>query len=171
MLCQDCKQRVSTVVYTEVREGTKKVLHLCQACVEKRGIHTPVLKNPLQVELLFKDMLQEMGEEGAFDGDHPLDAETCADCGWSFARFRETGLLGCPRCYTTFGEPLRDLLRRVHGSDEHLGKVYEKGEKLAAIEDNEEFLHEALEEAVEREEFEQAAAIRDRIQRLQRQDE
>lgn len=169
MLCQDCRQRVSTVIYTEVREGTKKVLHLCQACVEKRGIPTPVLRDPLQVETLFKDMLQQLGEEGgSLDGGHPLDAETCAVCGWSFGKFRETGLLGCPHCYTAFEETLKPLLQGVHGSDEHQGKAYRVGEERLAGEEDENFLREALDEAVRREEFEQAAQIRDRLQQIQK---
>lgn len=172
MLCQDCKQRVATVIYTEVREGEKKVLHLCQACVEKRGIPTPVLRNPLQVEALFKDMLQQLGEEeGLFDGGHPLDSETCAVCGWTFANFRETGLLGCPQCYSAFEEPLKPLLQSVHGSNEHLGKIYEVDEEQLSREEDELFLREALEEAVKREEFEQAAQLRDRIQQIQKGDD
>lgn len=169
MLCQDCRQRVSTVIYTEVKGGTKKVLHLCQACVEKRGIPAPVLRNPLQVEALFKDMLQQLGEEeGTLDGGHPLDSETCAVCGWSFGKFRETGLLGCPHCYTAFEEPLKPLLHDVHGSDEHLGKAYEVDEDRLGREEDEHFLKEALDDAVRREEFEQAAQIRDRLQQIQK---
>lgn len=168
MLCQDCKQRVATVIYTEVTEGSKKVLHLCQTCVEKRGVPTPVLKDPLEVDLVFKDLLEQLGEEeGVVDGGHPLDSEACRGCGWSFGSFRQTGLLGCPRCYRSFEEPLKDILRRVHGSNEHIGKAYRRVNLIVA-EEEVDSLKEELEEAVELEDFERAAALRDRIQNLER---
>ncbi len=166
MLCQDCRQRVATVVYTEVRGGEKQVLHLCQSCVEKRGVPTPVLKNPLHVDLIFRDILEQITEEaGAGGGGHPLDATVCRRCGWSFRDFRESGLLGCPTCYTTFAEPLREILRRVHGSEEHLGKVYARAGELPAGDDPV-LLRDALDEAVRNEDFEQAAALRDRLKDL-----
>lgn len=172
MICQDCKERVATVIFTEVRGGTKKVLHLCQTCVEKRGIPTPVLKNPLQVDLVFKDLLEQLSEEEEFPGRiNTLDSNACRSCGWTFANFRETGLLGCPRCYRSFNEILRELLLRVHGSDEHLGKLYEDSEKAFDYEEDIESLKEALEDAIHQEEFELAAEIRDRLHRVKEQDD
>jgi protein arginine kinase activator len=169
MLCQDCRQRVSTVIYTEVREGSKKVLHLCQACVEKRGIPAPVLRDPLEVEALFKDLLQQLGEEEGAHGEmHQLDSQNCAVCGWSFQDFQESGMLGCPQCYTAFEEALKHLLKQLHGSDEHLGRKYELDADQIVSEEDEGFLKNALEEAVKREEFEQAAQIRDRLNQIQK---
>ncbi len=166
MLCQDCGQRVATVIYTEVREGRKEVLHLCQGCVEKRGVPTPVLKNPLHVDLIFRDILEQITEENQVpEGGHPLDAVACPRCGWTFREFRESGLLGCPTCYASFAEPLREILRRVHGSEEHLGKTYTGAHALPAEEDPA-LLRSALEEAVRSEAFEEAAELRDRLRRL-----
>ncbi len=171
MLCQDCKQRVATVIFTEIAEGSKKVLHLCQTCVENRGVPTPVLKDPLEVDLVFKDLLEQLGEEdGMLGGGHSLDPETCRRCGWSFGNFRQTGLLGCPQCYRSFEVPLKDILRRVHGSNEHIGKVYERVDLFVA-EEEVDSLKEELEEAVELEDFEKAAALRDRIQNLEQEED
>ncbi len=167
MLCQDCGQRVSTVIFTEVREGRKETLHLCQSCVSERGIPSPALNDPVHVDQVFRDLLGRLGEEeGSYDGSHPLDTGTCRKCGWSFGKFRQTGLLGCPQCYRSFEEPLKDLLRKVHGSEEHLGKVYSHGTDLAHEQDIDD-LQNDLQAAVEREDFEMAASLRDRIQHME----
>ncbi len=164
MLCHDCGQRVATVIFTEVKEGRKATLHLCQSCVDERGLPSPALNDPIQVDQVFREMLERLGEEeGALDGSHPRDADTCRNCGWSFGRFRQTGLLGCPHCYRGFEEPLGDLLRKLHGSAEHLGKEYADGPDLTRELDLDE-LHQDLQVAIDREDFELAASLRDRIQ-------
>ena len=94
--------------------------------------------------------------------------DTCPRCGATFQDFRETGRLGCPDCYRTFEAPLRDLLRRLHGSTHHLGERYARaaspqrgaGEQAAE-------LREQLRLAVETENFELAAELRDRLRVLE----
>ena len=85
--------------------------------------------------------------------------------------FRETGRLGCPDCYRSFEAPLRDLLRRLHGSTHHLGERYaERGAEPAAAERGSEQaadLREQLRLAVETENFELAAELRDRLRVLE----
>ena len=82
MLCHDCGQRVATGVFTEVKEGRKVTLHLCQSCVDERGLPSPALNDPVQVDQVFREMLGRLGEEeGVYDGSHPRDADTCRNCG------------------------------------------------------------------------------------------
>jgi protein arginine kinase activator len=165
MLCEDCQQRVATVVYTEVSEGAKNVLHLCQQCVEERGIHAPGLKNPLEMDSLFEDMLENAQSEG-LDESALADDVTCPSCDWTLERFRHTGRLGCPTCYDAFAESLRGLLRRIHGSNENLGKSYRRNDEPGLAERDPDSLRRALEAAVGDEDFEKAAELRDRINRL-----
>jgi protein arginine kinase activator len=84
------------------------------------------------------------------------------------ADFRATGRWGCARCYTTFEAGMRDLLRRVHGSAKHVGKAYrppktEMMERSAQLGE----LRERLRRAIESEQFELAADLRDRIKVLE----
>jgi protein arginine kinase activator len=88
----------------------------------------------------------------------------CARCGGTFQDFRETGRLGCSDCYRTFESPLRDLLRRLHGSTHHLGERYAERDPAAAqAREQAAELREQLRLAVETENFELAAEIRDRL--------
>jgi protein arginine kinase activator len=78
--------------------------------------------------------------------------------------FRSTGRWGCARCYTAFEVSMRELLRRVHGNSRHGGRTYqapqpELDERATILGE----LKERLRRAVESEQFELAADLRDRI--------
>jgi protein arginine kinase activator len=95
-------------------------------------------------------------------------AGPCSYCGTSVEDFKRTGRLGCPHCYTTYEGQLRAILRRIHGSTQHLGKVYvppaadaaDRAARLAG-------LRHKLQRAVETEDFERAAQLRDQIRDLE----
>jgi protein arginine kinase activator len=78
--------------------------------------------------------------------------------------FRQTGRWGCARCYTAFETSMRELLRRVHGNSKHAGQPYqppqpELDEHASILGE----LKERLRRAIESEQFELAADLRDRI--------
>ncbi|HXF95765.1 MAG TPA: UvrB/UvrC motif-containing protein, partial [Gemmatimonadales bacterium] len=98
----------------------------------------------------------------------PADGLRCGSCGGTLRDFRESGRLGCAQCYTAFDFHLRDLLRRLHGSSHHTGERYaapgegEMDPRRTLLE-----LKEQLRRAVESENFELAAELRDRIRVLE----
>jgi protein arginine kinase activator len=93
---------------------------------------------------------------------------SCAFCGLTFAAFRESGRLGCPHCYASFESHLRGLLRRIHGGTQHVGKVYLPSDPTASERAKRlEGLRRRLQRAVESEDFERAAEIRDLIRSLE----
>ncbi|HMB68376.1 MAG TPA: UvrB/UvrC motif-containing protein [bacterium] len=102
------------------------------------------------------------GGEEAIPGEE-YAAVRCEDCGITGAELRDRTLLGCPRCYETFGKPLNDLLLRLHGALEHEGRL--PGGARAVPPDAAE-LHRELREAIEGQDFETAARLRDRLRRL-----
>ena len=95
----------------------------------------------------------------------PTELEDLAD---HYDEFKKLGRLGCPQCYVAFEPHLKGLLRRLHNGTQHLGKVYlppdpsqaERQERLAG-------LRRKLDRAVESEDFERAAQIRDMIRTLE----
>ena len=95
-------------------------------------------------------------------------ASECSFCGLTFDGFRQTGRLGCPHCYETFSGHLPRLLRRIHGSTKHVGKIYLPPDPTASdMEKRLEGLRRKLERAVQSEDFERAAEIRDQIRSLE----
>lgn len=161
MLCQDCGQRVATVVFTEVTAGRKKVSHLCRTCAEQRGLQAPDLNDPLAS---FARSREPLSPEDAPITPDPHDGLLCPDCSWTWARFRERGRLGCPGCYDAFREPLEGLLRQMHGAPEHLGKQARPVTRADRVDSPDE-LRRQLEQAVATEDFERAAQLRDRLRR------
>jgi protein arginine kinase activator len=117
------------------------------------------------MDSLFEDMLENAQSEG-LDENALADDVTCPSCGWNLERFRRAGRLGCPTCYDAFEESLKGLLRRIHGSNENLGKSYERLVKPDPADQDPGTLRKALEAAIGDEDFEKAAELRDRIKRL-----
>jgi protein arginine kinase activator len=135
-------------------------LHLCERCAAEKGVESPsgVVKTPLG------SFLAAMGKNLPETVSAPRSGETCARCGGSLQDFRESGRLGCPECYRSFEVPLRDLLRRLHGSTHHVGERYaEHGADPVDGQVESAELREQLRLAVETENFELAAELRDRL--------
>jgi protein arginine kinase activator len=93
----------------------------------------------------------------------------CPTCGQTYAEFSRTGRLGCSDCYLAFDKQLEPLFRRIHGSSSHSGKVPERTGGKAKLEQSIRQLSSQLEQAVEREDYEHAAKLRDQIRQLRQQ--
>jgi protein arginine kinase activator len=165
-VCDHCGKPGAVVHLTQVVNNESKTSHLCEQCAAEKGIQTSISVSPSNLPLA--DFLAKMGGEdppsqGTIEGD-----ATCPFCGLSTKDFREIGRLGCPQCYPTFEEYLRSLLRRIHGGTQHVGKVYlppdptasEREKRLGA-------LRRKLARAIEAEDFERAADLRDEIRDLE----
>ena len=96
-----------------------------------------------------------------------VGAVQCPRCGLLYSAFRETGRLGCADCYSAFQFQLRPLLRRIHGDTRHRGKVPAHDGEGASRSRQVQRLYDELQRAVDREEFERAAEVRDEIKRLE----
>jgi protein arginine kinase activator len=162
MLCQDCGKKKATVHLTQVINNKKVVLNLCEECAEKRGFRNPLEGVPFPLAEFLSSMLSQaqMKKPGK-------EAETaCSGCGMSFSDFAKIGRLGCGNCYFTFRSQLNDLLRKVHGNTQHRGKFPRttRGVMKPLWEENK--LQAELKKAIEQEDFERAAQIRDQIRAL-----
>ena len=157
MLCGICGERDAVVHLTTIEDNAVSQLHLCERCAADRGVETTVAtpKHPL-------------GEFLHHQTASVSDAVRCTFCNTTMADFRATGRWGCARCYTNFETGIRELLRRVHGNHRHVGRSYrppmtETLERAAVLGE----LKDRLRRAVESEQFELAADLRDRIRVLE----
>ncbi len=164
MLCDNCKEREAVINLTQVEHDSKVTLHLCEQCAQQKGVETggAILKSPLG------GFITAMGKGATSVLPSPADGLRCSVCGSTLKDFRESGRLGCAQCYTAFDAHLRDLLRRLHGSSQHVGERYAPPGEAAAdprgwLLD----LRDQLRRAVENENFELAAELRDRIRVLE----
>ena len=163
MQCQICGKKPAVVHFTEIVNNKKSEYHVCEKCAEEKGYHVPLNKAKLSIGDLVAGMV-----------DHSLGTEEvkvgrvqCPRCHMVYSTFKETGRLGCSECYVTFRTQLRPLLRRIHGSTKHVGKVPVRDASRVAVRRELHRLHEEMQHAIEHEEFEKAAELRDRIRRME----
>jgi protein arginine kinase activator len=160
MSCEQCREREAVIHLTQIVNEQVTTLHLCERCAAEKGVESPGAAPKTPLGTFLAAMGQELPETPA-----PRTGDTCPRCGGSLQDFRESGRLGCSECYRSFEVPLRDLLRRLHGSTHHMGERYaESGESTApSTRNGATELREQLRVAVETENFELAAEIRDRL--------
>jgi protein arginine kinase activator len=162
MLCQLCGKNPATVHFTEIHDNKMSEIHVCERCAEEKGLHAPAQQHKFEIADLLAGMVDAMTQTD----EERVGHVQCPRCGLLYSSFKETGRLGCAECYTAFQFQLRPLLRRIHGDTRHRGKspVRGTGENGARQIQR---LHDELQRAVEREEFERAASIRDDIRKLE----
>lgn len=160
--CQSCHERDAVVHLTQVVGADVSTMHLCSKCAAERGIETEAAaaQTPLGA------FLAAMGKGGPGMAAAAATGESCPQCGATLEDFRASGRLGCSVCWVAFERPLRDLIRRAHGATRHTGERYEAIDSVslspAEQRDRERLeLQEQLRLAVESEQFERAAELRD----------
>jgi protein arginine kinase activator len=167
MLCEDCREREAEVHLTSIEADEMQSIHLCVGCAADRGISPASADVDAADKPPLVDFLAQLGSPGP-KTPVPDSAEPCPFCGISAADFRGTGRVGCSQCYVHFETRLRGLLRRIHGSSQHAGKLYlsetsDLSDRLGQLSS----MRRRLKRAVETEDFETAAELRDRIHELE----
>lgn len=152
MTCQHCQDE-ATVHLTETVEGRRRELHLCASCAKEAGVALPEAPPVLGLDAVIQSLI--VTNVGELVGE--LAGMTCPDCGLKFMEFRARGRLGCPHDYRAFARGLLPLLLRTHGATRHVGKV---ARRRPAASDRLR-LRTQLRDAIAREDYEQAARIRD----------
>jgi protein arginine kinase activator len=162
MLCEDCRKQEASIHLKQVVNNQKVVLNLCSACAKRRGFSNP-LKN---VPFPLADFLTSMVPATLARPDNALMEQSCPSCGLTYDKFAKTGRLGCGTCFTVFRQPLADLLRKIHGSNLHRGKrpMLAAGSMDSLKEEAR--LKDELKSAIENEDFERAAHLRDMLKNL-----
>jgi protein arginine kinase activator len=157
--CQRCGTGKATVHITDTTPQRRE-LHLCEDCAEKEGViikHHPVTANAVLKEFI----KQKTGLDAAED-------LTCPQCGASFREFQQKGLLGCPYDYEAFRPVLSPLVERAHGgATHHVGKVPPSSDTGLRKQNGLMRLRRELQEAIEQENYERAARVRDQIKALE----
>ena len=155
MKCDKC-DKPAVVHEVTIANGVKKEVHLCLDHAREAGVAMPG-QQPIN-KLLAKFSAA---------GKPAVMAPRCPQCGMSFAQIRQHTLVGCAACYDTFEEPLGRMIQRVQGgATHHVGRGVQSPDEMAGRKQQERELLRALETALNREQYERAAEIRDQISRL-----
>lgn len=165
MLCQECRRNEANIHIVKNIEGKQSELNLCEHCARKKEELDFSFEPQFSLHKLFASML-EQSLQGSRNqaGDAGLQ---CSSCGLSFAQFSQIGRLGCSECFPAFNDRLKPLLRRIHGGCSHSGKVPSRLRKRVNLIREIDQLKAELQQKILREEFEEAALLRDRIRAME----
>ena len=168
MLCQNCGKNEATTHVKRIVNGDTTETHLCAQCAQHLGYGDIFSGFGLNLDDFFGGFLGDTVQKLASPAE-----QKCPKCGSTFGDIVKSGRLGCSDCYRTFYDRLLPSIQRIHGRIRHNGKqiaasVEAHEEPKEEKEENKlEKLRVQLSEAVEKQEFEQAAVIRDEIKKLE----
>lgn len=160
--CRRCS-KPATLHITELRQGEATEIHLCETCAKDYLSQAEEVSSP-QPDFQF-DQLDE-SEQPQVSG---ADDRVCPNCGISFREFRTQGRLGCPHDYVVFESDLIPLIENIHGETQHCGKLPRRAPDSSRRQHQLIRLRSELKVAVEEEDYEQAARLRDEIQEVESQ--
>ncbi len=178
MICERCNKKKATVFYNENINGKVRQFNLCADCAkamkdagELEDLSSAFTAFPSPFAALEENFFHDFFAL-PFHGTglaSPTEPKKCPMCGSTFSDIATTGKVGCAKCYETFADELENSIRAANGSGSHLGRIAkghrakkEKASRIAA-------LKKQLKEAVNDENFEEAASLRDQIRALEDQ--
>jgi protein arginine kinase activator len=159
MLCCICKEREATVHLTQIAGDKMQKVDLCEECAKTKGVNDPT-------GFSLADLLLGLGASQELEQSAGGVDLRCPRCGFTQADFKKAGRLGCPDCYKTFAEGLEGLLKSMHKGTRHAGKVPESLRQSRDLSDRLKSLQKKLAKAIDEENFEQAAQLRDEIKQM-----
>ena len=170
MLCEKCKKRTATVFYNENINGKVRSFSLCGDCAAKMR-EKGELQDVTSMVGSFADPFSELQDHffGSFFGlPSPSYAEetACPTCGTTYREIAKSGLLGCPDCYKTFETELESTIGAAQGTTRHQGAVPARHRAKQKLEEKRKELKAKLDAAISKEEYEEAARLRDEIRKL-----
>jgi protein arginine kinase activator len=173
MKCEKCGQDDAMVKITRIeRGGSPYQVHLCQTCAaEASPFQKKMQASQLPIEKFFKELLK--GQGGAVmpeqeEAQKALSGPTCPTCNLSFSAYRATYMLGCPDCYEAFGAALAADIERVQRATRHVESSPPSRSLAAELQERLQAMRSELASAIEYEDFERAAFLRDEIVRTER---
>ncbi len=165
MKCQKCGTNPATTHITEIVNGVKNETYLCSHC--EKEYH-----NSTNFHSIFKS-----GFDSFFDGlwQPPMglghssqnSVGVCPNCGSTISELQNRGRLGCSQCYNTFFDFLLPSVKKIHGSCNYTGKQPISKDGCNKKTDDINQLKQDLNHAVQEQNFEKAAILRDRIKEME----
>lgn len=187
MLCQNCGENEANVRYTQIVNGVKKEMILCEKCSKKLGIGDMDFNMPINLSSFLSEFLDD---EASFLPSYMQPEQLiCNECGMTYEEFLNNGKFGCENCYEVFSNKIDPILKNIHGGNKHVGRVGKIDNSLKEkIKEKKEDIKETLNEikqknnenskieelkkklkmAIKEEKYEEAAKIRDEIKELEK---
>ena len=178
MKCQNCGKNEANVKYTQIINGVKKQMSLCDKCAKELGLEDINFNMPINFSSFLGDMFDIY--EDTIPSLVKPETLTCNKCNMTYEEFLNTGKFGCDNCYKTFQAKLTPLLKNIQGANKHVGRIGKylntetiskeqkqpNNEKTKKEKSELELLQEKLKQEIKEERYEDAAKTRDEIKKL-----
>lgn len=161
MRCEKCQNQKATVFLTQIVHGKMHKVDLCESCAKVMGVTNSAGFS--LADLLLKPSEEDVAEVETFSQGNAF----CPQCGMSEADFKKNGRLGCGRCYETFSDLLGEVMKDMHKAMQHRGKIPARMARTELVDQRLSDLKRDLQLAVDSEQFEEAAWLRDQIRLLE----
>lgn len=167
MLCEKCKKNLATVFVTKVINDQKTEHVFCIECAKTEKAFPAGVEGGISVDSLLKGFfnLAKAAEQENVEKSNVV----CTFCGMNMNKLADKGRFGCDECYKTFGESAMKTITRIHGHKRHIGKLPKRYAGTIGLKRKLVDLRTKLEACVIKEEYEDAAKIRDEIRHLEKQ--
>ena len=163
MLCDHCGKNPACIHMTKIINGEKTEEHICAECSKAFQAMVFSSGDSFSVHDFLKTMFSQEKD------DTSADQPACPNCGMIFADFRSSGKIGCSVCYNIFGEQFEPLFRRIYGTNTHTGKIPKRVGGIVQLRMRIRGLRQDLDTCVQREDYEAAAMVRDKIRLLEKE--
>lgn len=176
MICNKCGKNNAEFYYKQTINGQTSEYALCAKCAEE-------LKNQgkLNIKLpsLFDDYGLSNGDSGIFglsdffglpyvtQKSRQAEKKKCTLCASTYDAIVKAGKVGCAKCYEVFADELNRSVESIHGKAKYAGKKPKKYKEKESKEDKLKALQAELKAAIEAQEFERAAILRDEIRDME----
>ncbi len=159
MICDMCKLNKAKISVEQVADGVTKNIYLCPACSQRLGFGM----FSKTIDISITKILE------ANDNDDGRKSDQCPVCGLSFREIESKKMMGCPECFSFFKAEIMEILGKKKKNLKYSGFITDEQSSETFFETHSsEELHEELKKAVETEDYERAAALRDEIKALEK---
>ena len=155
----------ATVHLTEIREGKKHEMHLCERCAAEKGLPG---KSHFSISDLLAGIASQAQQQAQKSSKRGKES-ACPVCTTTLTQFQSSGRFGCPECYTTFKDDVLGLVEKIHDAAQHVGKTPRRVSSEISLQKDLRQLQLDLKRAIKKEDYEKAAAIRDQIRQMEDQ--
>ncbi len=174
MICEFCRANEANIHLVKIINGRSEKINLCVDCLKDFAIFpteeifndiTKLLTKVFEVEI---KIIDKSGSDNLFDKLAKANDKNCSSCGIDLATIKSIGRVGCANCYKEFKDSLMPIIKAIHESGEHKGKIPPMSSMDERVEKEIRDLKYMLKEEVTVENFEEAAKLRDTIKKLQK---
>lgn len=171
MLCEKCGKKTATFFYNENLNGNKKSYSLCDECAKELkssgdlgeiNMDSFFGESVKSINSLFETFFTPSGVGHIIGGPE----KKCPVCSSTIREIYKNGKVGCGKCYGVFEGELAGAIRNMHGHTTHCGRTPRNFREKKEIKDKIELFEKERIDAIENENYERAAEIRDQLKKL-----